>query len=666
MRNVKKILVAMFLALAVMLSGCVDEGGSAKRSNVSFADTYKQGDTWTVYWYLCGTDLETQYGAATSDVMELLKVKLPPNVKVIIEAGGTKVWQNNAFRNNSVNRYLYDGDGLHEIGQLPDADMGNPETLSEFLRFGKENYAADHSVFVFWDHGGGSANGVCFDERTGNSLKLNDINDAFAAVYEAAPDNPPFELVGFDACLMASYDTAASLYGYTRYMTGSEEVEPGNGWQYTSWVGALAENSAVGGAKLGKIICDSYLDDCIATGTDKAATLSVVDMNKLPALKAAYETFGVDALRKAADNPNAFFSIFSRKARTAENYGGNTREQGFANMVDISDLAKESAELLPNSAEKLINAVNDAVIYRVQGAYRADGGGLSGFYTYNGDEDNLLLYVSQKSVPTAYKYLYYYLVYGEKLPGMEDLIANAAPQETAPIVPPSATKHKLFDVSTLEDLPVAVDGEGNAVITLSEQQREMLTAVHCNLVYMDFEHDVLLYLGSDTDIKADWNTGVFKDNFQATWPMLDGHPVYVEITDENEDYNIYSVPILLNGEKYNLQIAYIYADNQYRILGARKEIGANGMADRNLRQLKVGDKITTIHYAMSISGNDSEFSPYTVDTFTVGEKTHFADEQIDEGEYAYCFEFVSPTGDSATSAMVNFSVKDGKIMTSAE
>ena len=44
----------------------------------------------------------------------------------------------------------------------------------------------------------------------------------------------------------------------------------------------------------------------------------------------------------AAQDP-AFFAELGRAASQSENYGGNTREQGFTNMVDLGDLARKSS-----------------------------------------------------------------------------------------------------------------------------------------------------------------------------------------------------------------------------------------------------------------------------------------------------------------------------------
>ena len=90
------------------------------------------------------------------------------------------------------------------------------------------------------------------------------------------------------------------------------------------------------------------------------------------------------------------------------------------------------------------------------------------------------------------------------------------------------------------------------------------------------------------------------------------------------------------------------------------------MGDRNMIKVKKGDRITTIHYAMTISGDNEAFAPVDVETFTVGEKLVLADEEMGDGTYAYCFEFVTPKNDSALSEMVHFTVKNGQITTSVE
>ena len=87
-------------------------------------------------------------------------------------------------------------------------------------------------MLLLWDHGGGSVGGVCFDEVYYNdSLDLNELGEGLSMAEE------PFELIGFDACLMATLETAETASPYAKYMVASEEIVPGRGWSYD----ALAE-----------------------------------------------------------------------------------------------------------------------------------------------------------------------------------------------------------------------------------------------------------------------------------------------------------------------------------------------------------------------------------------------------------------------------------------
>ena len=43
--------------------------------------------------------------------------------------------------------------------------MGEAQTLADFVACGLANSPAENMGLVFWNHGGGSISGVCFDEN---------------------------------------------------------------------------------------------------------------------------------------------------------------------------------------------------------------------------------------------------------------------------------------------------------------------------------------------------------------------------------------------------------------------------------------------------------------------------------------------------------------------
>lgn len=220
------------------------------------------------------------------------------------------------------------------------------------------------------------------------------------------------------------------------------------------------------------------------------------------------------------------------------------------------------------------------------------------------------------------------------------------------------------DIAGLEDRAVDIDpSNGSVSVTLSESEMDLLSSVRCNLLYLD--ENVVIHLGSDVNIDADWDTGVFRDNFGGTWPMLDGHPVYIEITDEGDDYNLYSIPIKLNGEECILQVSYSYDTQKYSILGVRRDSEENGMSDQDLIPLKAGDMVTTIHFAKPVS-DDAELAAVEAETFRIGSHPAVEDEELGDGTYGYMFEFLAPTGESALSEIAVFNIEGGNITTLAE
>ena len=94
--------------------------------------------SWAVYWYLCGSDLETGGGFATTDLQELMQVQLPENVTVVIQTGGAAVWQNTLMDASKLQRWVYNSQGLELVEEQPSASMGDAQTLYDFLAFARQ------------------------------------------------------------------------------------------------------------------------------------------------------------------------------------------------------------------------------------------------------------------------------------------------------------------------------------------------------------------------------------------------------------------------------------------------------------------------------------------------------------------------------------------------
>lgn len=664
MKRTKWLALLLTGAMTLSLTACADEevedvstdlttdAGTAADNTTDNGDIALEDGSWAVYWYLCGSDLESNGGFATNDLSELLEVELPENVNVVIETGGSAVWQNDLMDADKLQRWLYNSEGLQLVDEQPSASMGEAHTLADFLSFAKENYPAEKTAVVFWNHGGGSVTGAAFDEIYGyDSLTLDEMYQAFSSVWNPSMEKQPLELIGFDTCLMATVDVAYTFADLAHYLVASEETEPANGWYYSQWVGTLAQNPSMNGEELGKVICDAYYAGCEEVGTQDNTTLSLTDLTKVQTLLDAYDTFGAEALAAACTDPG-FFSQFGRVAAQSENYGGNTKEQGYTNMVDLGHMARQSVGML-GAAQEVLDALDDCVLYQVGGQYRTEATGLSCYYSYNGDVEDFNSYAGL-GAGVAFKYFYSYELTGELDDSGMAYIADMDFEELPEV--------KNLLSTDWDGAPLDLDEDGISFLTLGPEANDILAGIGFSLYYVDEESDMMLLLGTDNDMNADWDNGVFSDNFRGVWGSIDGNIVYMELSYESEDYNLYAIPVLLNGEEYNLQVVYDFSTDEWNVLGARQGIDNSGMADKELRLLQEGDEITTIWYMSTASGDD-EFEPYTAATVTVTADTAFGEIELPDGSYSMVYEMRDAMDNYAYSEPVTFDCADGEIYT---
>ena len=87
------------------------ENDSLKITRRTRTETAPMGESgWTIMVYLCGTDLESAYGAATSDLYEALSAQYSDDVTLIFQSGGTDGWQC-GISSDTLGRYVMtDGD----------------------------------------------------------------------------------------------------------------------------------------------------------------------------------------------------------------------------------------------------------------------------------------------------------------------------------------------------------------------------------------------------------------------------------------------------------------------------------------------------------------------------------------------------------------------------
>ncbi len=661
----------------------------------------KHSGNWGIYVYMCGSNLESEGAAATDDINEMLNASLPADSNIVIQAGGATQWNMEGIDPNYLQRLVYDGNSFGVVDSQKQANMGAQKTLEDFLTFCRTNYPADNEMVIFWNHGGASIGGACYDELYDDDhLTLNEIDGAFTNVY----GKERIEVVGFDCCLMATVDTAELLRNHAKMLVASEELEPGNGWYYSDWLIDLAIDPTISNAKLGKSICDSFIKGCEMYGTDSEATLSAIDLTQINLVTGAVNAMGAELLSSATDNPD-IIADFGRAARASENYGGNNDSSGYFDMVDLGDLLDHSKSVFPTSIDYARYALNRAVVYNVHGYYRSESTGLSVFYPYDKTEANQQRFeavTASDIYASAVRYAFtgklsqesvdLIEMYREKVASIYSDDATATADESAQdsededydavydnyyendnsyttmsrgIASKSVSADKLNSNGKLEftnngeDLILTIDDEGYLTTSVGKGI-DAVESVICELLQYDEAADRYISYGWDNDVQIDWETGEIKDNFRGVWACIDGHKLFLDIVYQGDDYNLYTVPVRVNGKEMDMTISYDYNKEEYGIIGLSDSIAEGGQyASKQSVMPKTGDKIVLIGEYYDFDEEDWFTTEY--DEFVYDEKMKIGEEDLGDGLYAIMFITIDMAGNEVYSEYGYIEYENGDI-----
>lgn len=314
--------------------------------------------TTTILIYMCGSDLETEDRSATDDIMEMIRSGVMPGGPVILamETGGTKEWHLRSVSNARNQRFTLDEKGL-SLAQddLGRRNMGNSNTLADFLQWGLKAYPADRTILMLWDHGAGPLEGVCYDELFDlDCLTMQELENAL----EKGLSGKRLDAIIFDACLMADYEVAAALTPYARYMAASQEDMPGIGLQYRDWLQALVKDPELAILDICSLMADSLVMGAEAEGEDIYATYSVIDLDEI-----THVTKALDLLAAAGEEALAAGmgeELLAARERVLS-FGEFYDEPVPTDLVDMLNLCDALKDILPDAAENLARAVKKAV-----------------------------------------------------------------------------------------------------------------------------------------------------------------------------------------------------------------------------------------------------------------------------------------------------------------
>lgn len=180
------------------------------------------------------------------------------------------------------------------VQTLGTVDMGDWRELVNFAKWAHDYYPAKRTFLVVWNHGNGwhrpdsiGFKDISWDDRTGNSITTEQLGQAMREI--SAHSGRPVDIYGSDACLMAMAEVADEMNGAVDVFLGSQDLEPGEGWPYNTFLRAWEEDLTRSPLEVAKLLSTHFLaaysEDGIYRPAD--ATMSVLDMKELPGFRSA-------------------------------------------------------------------------------------------------------------------------------------------------------------------------------------------------------------------------------------------------------------------------------------------------------------------------------------------------------------------------------------------
>jgi hypothetical protein len=327
---VAKLLRSVILFIVIVLASPGVSVAETVRIHAGYGDTAE----WTIMIYLNGdNNLE---GDALQDFHEMADVENSRNVNIVVQfdrlKGGVETvpdWdQTLRFKITPGVKPL----PKYKVQDIGEANMGDGAVLKSFVKWAMGNYLAHKYALIIWDHGQGyrlmlnnaitlakpssnvrmapysaiaNAQGVrslggfgddirssasgpyksCSrDSSSHDELYNREIEDAL----KQALDGNKLDVLGFDCCLMGMVETAYAFRDVAKIFVGSEELEPGTGWDYSDWLKVIVKNPSLKEREVGNVIVNSYKKiygtlDIGEVEVNPETTLSAIDLKNIKA-----------------------------------------------------------------------------------------------------------------------------------------------------------------------------------------------------------------------------------------------------------------------------------------------------------------------------------------------------------------------------------------------
>ena len=332
---------------------------------------------WTFMVYLDSDNslANATVGSSVHDLgvdvfLKMASVESSPNVNVIVQMDRANSLDERYGNWTGAKRFKVTKgmtptveNAVEDLGE--DVNMGDPNTLKNFVNWTVNSYPARFFLLVLWDHGSGCM-GVCEDVTSGSDfLSLPEISESL--------NGSPMIIDGLliDACSMGMIEVAYQMRNSANILAGPE----GLGYApapYDYYLSSLMNDTSVSPRTFVTQIVDDYRKWCIVNSDQiKNATMTSIDLTKMTTLTAAVDDFAATIKEKET----IYHEQISLARNETKGYLGPLGQQVGSETVyqtgyyvDLYSFASKirahvQDQKLKDASDQVMNGVEDAVIF---------------------------------------------------------------------------------------------------------------------------------------------------------------------------------------------------------------------------------------------------------------------------------------------------------------
>ena len=647
-------------------------------------------DTWTLFLYITGSDLESYYKKATEDFNEMWAANFnnydENKVKIVIQTGGCDKWYTEGINKKKNQRFLLQNGSLKVVDEQKATSMGDDGTLYDFLDWGISNYPAEHMGVVFWNHGSGISQGVCCDTLHGNdTLMLGELECTFARINKKMTDR--FELIGFDTCLSGALEYANALAPYGRYMVASSDVESGDGWYYTDLLNYLFSNPDASGEDVGKVLVDSYKNYYNNSEAQKTATLALYDLRKVDDVclyvnelaKNIYDSLDNKELKerlvKVINNSAFYYKInidlgsFVDGVEKEQLYNVSQLKTALYNMIIYNSIGEEYGN--KNACGlSLFMALDDMTLAELN-VYR--NAGISPYWmkvleAFRAEKNQLEDYVCFNWEHSKYYYEdnFDYLKYENTSLRDRDAYKKLKTNES---YVQEGFLNKWYDLYDLKNILKDVLYYIFEDMALTSNSRELRgdSLIDGDKVYTNVykkKDNKLVNLGENVGVEYNKQKDVYSTDFSGQWFMLsDGQLLSSHIVTKQDEYIVYELPVLIDDKESTIRVQVNMANGKevsYKILGVWDAVAGGSCASRGFLPLIVGSEIIPIYEV--IDSKTQKVSTEYGNKYTVGKNGNVVYDTVEDGKYMSALQVERLNNRQLCTELEQVDVNNGKVL----